>query len=375
MKNKGFTLVELMAIIIILALVFAITIPIIQDLSNKSKRAAAVDSAYGYRDAVSKYFMSKQVREDIDLDGIYTVTDGHLSSNTLQDTEISLKGVAPSSGYLRYNEGVLELGCLVINGYQVMYVDEEFSTEKKGDCSNDFATDSWKTIKSLLAADRSAYPLGAMRKEKMNLDGTERIYTLRLVNTSTPDTCKTNNVSKSGCGVVIEFVTTIGNYPFYENFESSTSVNGGWAGSSLRAFLNTDENNIYSKMPADIKDVMIKTEPIFSSQASGTGSISPSAEDYLYIEAPKELNRTTGWGCDYRCDRMASSMRAMDYYAADGDRKKFTTAGEITEYWSRSMYGDGGNGSAWTINTSGSAGSYRNIELSYGVAPAFRILD
>lgn len=376
MKNKGFTLVELMAIIIILALVFAITIPIIQDLSNKSKRAAAVDSAYGYRDAVSKYFMSKQVREDIDLDGIYTVKDGHLSSNALQDTEISLKGVAPSSGYLRYKEGVLELGCLVINGYQVMYVDEEFSTEKKGDCSNDFATDSWKTIKSLLAADRSSYPLGAMRKEKMNLDGTERIYTLRLVNTSTPDECNANNISKSGCGVVIEFVTTIGEYPLYETFDTDNDINSGWFGSTLRTFLNTDENSVYNKLPDDLKEVIIPTGPIFSSQASGTESISPSAfDDYLYIEAPKELNTTTGYGCTSSCDIMELSMRTLDYYTNDGDRKKFKTSGEVTEYWTRSMNGDGVKDKAWQINTSGSADSFKTITDSYGIAPAFRILN
>ena len=372
MKNKGFTLVELMAIIIIVALVFAITIPLIQDLSNKSKKAAAVDSAYGYKDAITKYFMSKQVKEDIDLDGLYTVTNGHLSSNTLADTEISLKGTIPESGYLRYTEGSLELGCLVINGYQVMYIDDEFSTEKKGDCQTDFATDSWKTIKSLLAADRSAYPLGATRKEKMNLDGTEKTYVLRLVNTSTG--CSSS--SQSGCGVVIEFVTTIGNYAYYETFDSDNDTNSSWAGSSLRTVLNTGDNSIYNKLPDDLKEVMIKTGPIISSQvASNSTPLISANDDYLYIEAPKELNIGTGWGCDYRCDRAASSMRAMDYYANNGDRRKFTTSGEVTEYWSRSMYGDGGNDSAWTISKSGAASGRDTITNLYGVAPAFRILN
>lgn len=373
MKNKGFTLVELMAIIIIVALVFAITIPLIQDLSNKSKKAAAVDSAYGYRDAITKYFMSKQVKEDIDLDGLYTVTNGHLNSNTLSDTEISLKGTVPESGYLRYNEGALELGCLVINGYQVMYIDDEFSTEKKGDCQTDFATDSWKTIKSLLAADRSAYPLGATRKETMNLDGTEKTYVLRLVNTSTPAVCST--VSQSGCGVIIEFVTTIGNYPLYETFDGTTDVNSGWLGSTLRTFLNVGDDSIYNKLPDDLKEVIIKTEPIISSQVGGVGTISPSTNDYLYIESPKELNLGTGWGCNSSCDRSAGSMRAMDYYANGNSRKKYTTSGEITNYWSRSMYGDGGNSQAWYIGTNGSAGSYDPITTAYGIAPAFRILN
>ena len=45
-RNKGFTLVELLAVIVILALIALIATPIILNVINDAKKQAAKDSAY-----------------------------------------------------------------------------------------------------------------------------------------------------------------------------------------------------------------------------------------------------------------------------------------------------------------------------------------
>ena len=52
-KTKGFTLIELLAIIVILAIIAVITVPIILNVIDNSKKGAAKDSAYGYKDGAT----------------------------------------------------------------------------------------------------------------------------------------------------------------------------------------------------------------------------------------------------------------------------------------------------------------------------------
>ncbi len=58
-KIKAFTLIELLAIIVILAIIAVITVPIILNIIENSRKGAAIDSAYGYRDAVNQYYISE----------------------------------------------------------------------------------------------------------------------------------------------------------------------------------------------------------------------------------------------------------------------------------------------------------------------------
>ena len=52
-KKNGFTLIELLAIIVILAIIAVITVPIILNIIDNSRRGAAKDSAYGYKDGAT----------------------------------------------------------------------------------------------------------------------------------------------------------------------------------------------------------------------------------------------------------------------------------------------------------------------------------
>ena len=131
MKRKnGFTLIELLAIIVILAIIAVITVPIILNIIDNAKRGAAKNSAYGYKDAVNKWYVSKlQDDNSMKLNGTYKIKNG-----TLNDIEIPISGEKPKNGTLVYSDNVLMSGCLTIGDYKLTFINGEVSTTEKGEC-------------------------------------------------------------------------------------------------------------------------------------------------------------------------------------------------------------------------------------------------
>ena len=133
MKNKkGFTLIELLAIIVILAIIAVITVPIILNIIENSRKGAATDSAYGFKDAVHTAYVEKLATyNDLKLNGTYTVkNDGSLEpsdentdfgDNDVHSLPVTVSGTIPSSGSLTYSNNVLTEGWLVIGDYKVTF--------------------------------------------------------------------------------------------------------------------------------------------------------------------------------------------------------------------------------------------------------------
>jgi prepilin-type N-terminal cleavage/methylation domain-containing protein len=153
-KKKGFTLIELLAIIVILAIIAVITVPIILNIIEESKKGAAKDSAYGYKDSINKYYTQELLNnQNLKLNDTYTVTNGTLSGGSFGDENVTsfpiqVSGTAPSSGSLTYENNVLIEGCLVIGDYKVTFDRNETSTTK-GTCIEQYGYttldyDSWE---------------------------------------------------------------------------------------------------------------------------------------------------------------------------------------------------------------------------------------
>ena len=111
-KNKGFTLVELLAVIVILALIALIATPIILNVINDAKKQAAKDSAYGYMDAVEKYIVSSELEDKSIKDGTYSV-------EYLNSMGVSVKGSTPDNGNIEIKEGAVKNYNLGIDGYYI----------------------------------------------------------------------------------------------------------------------------------------------------------------------------------------------------------------------------------------------------------------
>ena len=98
-KKNAFTLIELLAIIVILAIIAVITVPIILNIIENARKGAAQDSAYGYKDAISKYYVTKLSEDpNYNMSGTYTTDE-------LKTIGVSVSGIEPSEGWVKIEKG------------------------------------------------------------------------------------------------------------------------------------------------------------------------------------------------------------------------------------------------------------------------------
>lgn len=121
MKNnkKGFTLVELLAVIVILAIIALIATPIILNVIDDAKTNSAKNSAYGYIDAVEKANAQEILKNSSInvLSGEYSATaSGKTIANGANSFTVNFKGAAPESASLTYANGKLTGGSIKVDG-------------------------------------------------------------------------------------------------------------------------------------------------------------------------------------------------------------------------------------------------------------------
>lgn len=134
-KKNGFTLIELLAILVILAIIAVVTVPIILEIIDDAKKGTIQDSAYGYKDAVNKWYAQELLKnKDLKLNGTYNIINGKLNGNNINNSEIPISGSVPSNGYLTYKNNILTSGCLTIDEYAITFENEKIINAEKGEC-------------------------------------------------------------------------------------------------------------------------------------------------------------------------------------------------------------------------------------------------
>ena len=114
--KKCFTLIELLAVIVILAIVALIASPIIINMVNSAKKSAAVNSAYGYIEAVEL----KIGLDLLELDKNYS-EKMIINDDTFLDG-MKIKGKKPDSGMLTIDENnIIKKADLCIDGFYILY--------------------------------------------------------------------------------------------------------------------------------------------------------------------------------------------------------------------------------------------------------------
>ena len=101
-KKNAFTLIELLAIIVILAIIAVITAPIILNIIENSRKGASIDSAYGYKDSVQQYYLSKSVGDTTSEVLAKEVTK---TVSELEEDGLTVNGQKPSDGWVKINKG------------------------------------------------------------------------------------------------------------------------------------------------------------------------------------------------------------------------------------------------------------------------------
>lgn len=181
-NSKGFTLVELLAVIVILAIIALITTPIILNVIEQSRKNAAVDKAWGTIDAVRLAY--SQAQDPVDPVGLpftvnfpkgtaeqtceggegssdgtntdtpcgtITATGGGWGTGYVNKQPVAASGEMPQNGFVTMLEdGSIIAYQLQFGRYYCSTIDEESNTYDSNSmiCSRtktDVAIDDWDT--------------------------------------------------------------------------------------------------------------------------------------------------------------------------------------------------------------------------------------
>ncbi len=118
MNKKGFTLVELLAVIVILAIVALVTVPAILNVINDSREKGAEDKAWGTIEAVKSAYAQAQMSgyEDAEGNGVSVSGDNLIvtfsnGTEAFGSKKITMTGERPTSGTVTINKNTGDITC------------------------------------------------------------------------------------------------------------------------------------------------------------------------------------------------------------------------------------------------------------------------
>ena len=188
-------------------------------------------------------------------------------------------------------------------------------------------------------------------------------FNVRVANNTTPSECKASEFSQTACGFVVEFVDIIE----YRQMNSTDTNVGGWPSSSIRIYANGD---FFNKFPSDLQNIIIDTKVI-----SGHGnedSDNFTSTDKIYLLSAKEI-----WNGGAN-DTALNITRQLDYYASKGvivsdhNSVAIKKSNSSNTPWILRSASSKSNNTFLLVSSSGSQSSvYAGGYL--GFSPAFRI--
>ena len=360
MKNKGFTLVELLSVIAILAILVIIALPNVLKMFNQAKKDTFLTEAKTIYKEISKKYISETMRGNK-----INIISNDKNKLELESNDLKYKVKLKNDGSIKKFQ--VSNGNYCISGKFNNLSD--LTTDKiiEGICEEtspkNFSTDDWETIiDAIREGNGSEYAVGSTKEVNLGTYGT---HTLRIANTSTPSECSGTGFSQSACGFVLEFADIITTHKMND---TNTNV-GGWPATSMRTFVN---NDIYNAIPSELRSAIIDTT-IVSGHGSTSGEENFTSTDKLYLLAPKEIytdfNDTD--------DTAKDLTRTLDYYTSigvttrnhSGAKKKNGTNADW--WWLRAARSNASNNFYYVS----SIGSYTNniADDTNGVSPAFRL--
>ncbi|MDD3241646.1 MAG: prepilin-type N-terminal cleavage/methylation domain-containing protein [Bacilli bacterium] len=170
MNKKGFTLIEILAVIVILGVIMVIAVPFVTGYIERSKRNALLSTADGFIDSVVLYH-SSNVEES---DKVF-IFDATRNGETTDGEKIDFKGKFTGTGSVRlYQDGKTAI-CISDGKYFALknINDTEIKTGE-GLCSYDEATNNYSSIElvSKEQVDELQAQIDQLNSEKQELVST-----------------------------------------------------------------------------------------------------------------------------------------------------------------------------------------------------------
>ena len=302
-KNKGFTLVELLAVIVILALIALIATPIILNVINDAKKQAAKDSAYGYMDAVEKYIVSSELEDKSIKDRTYSVEE-------LNNMGVSVKGSTPDNGNIEIKNSSVKSYDIGIDGYVV----------RNGKVDKVSTTKSFK-------------------------NGTAVYYNPETGNKCSKEAAKSTTGTKSGCMKWYVFNDKEGNATVNVILDHNTTANVAWNSTGN----NSEMKEVKIKLEEDTKDWKNTARLITANEiAKITGNTWFAGQDWFCLDTNQ--SDTTNW-CS-KAQGTSEYVWLFDYTNGCTSYGCNTSDSNTWGYWTSTQYKINST-HAWLIQRSG----------------------
>lgn len=124
MWKKGFTLIEVLAVIVILAILAVLVVPMISNTIENSKQNSAKVSAQNYIDAVNTAIAARQVNTET------AIANDTYYISALEKIGIKVEVTSPTDGELTIENGNVTYYYVLVQNYKVKYENGAVTVEK-----------------------------------------------------------------------------------------------------------------------------------------------------------------------------------------------------------------------------------------------------
>ncbi len=385
MKRKNaFTLIELLAVIVVLAIIALIATPIVMNTIKKSQKGAAERSAENYIDAVETAVAEERLSKNEVLEGEYQITsDGNLcrdkSASCSDDNKIKIEmsGNKPTSGTVTIsNDGVSQDEVrLIVGDYKVIYNQEKNKYEatdkekyKNGEVVY-FNVDNGTKCTSSEAVSATGTKSGCMKFYAFNDDGKDTLNLMLDHNTTALVAWNNTYTNDSGSKI-----NANGPKEVLDQLKNDTD---GWKGTITPTNYTMDQTGQTSNAKYTIDYSSYKARLITANEiAQITGNTTwdeKTANNYYYLDSKTKTASATckegnTSGCSYGWLYDRTNTSCIDRGCLNNSDKG--TFG----YWTASSRADSSN-SAWAVRFYAVVDSDYVVYSGYGgMRPVITIL-
>ena len=261
MKKKGFTLVELLAVIVILAIIVLIAIPLIGNVIEKAKIGALENSVNGLVESANMYYANETIKGEIISGTTFDWVDGVQTS----DKKLEYKGKVENGKLILYDAGEIAVCIDDTEHYAYKNKDTDEIISGVGTCKYDGTTGQFSSNSPTEELEKQIASTTAEAKDV--LEG-KTIYKTNGIVTGTM-------TNKSGTTTTASTVTESG-----DNALITIPANGYYStGSKISVPIET----IKSQLPSLTGSIDPNSVNVTSTSVAGTASYTHDQDNTILV--------------------------------------------------------------------------------------------